>query len=268
MAASNKNLKIEFTGDLSGLSIVLNGKTFYMDKENGKNKERSPSQKKAQIDHSVSATFAGCVHKIPILKRVWHKVDFKKIIRTSRGIDSDKAKDPGKAEIFNKIISANRKIKQDTDHPTSANKFVPENHYGMPGYNAVLLADELIVKINLIKNNDIMEFSTREQKLTAALIISAYDPKTRSKTKFEVFPRWDEIEEFTPSESCQFIFPLDAIEKDILKKYKNCYLYFTIVTETSAGRIIRCFNSHGVNSSLKGYPASPVHFTNEPTSNI
>ena len=39
MAVLNEKLKIEFTGDLSGLSLVVNGKTVYKDKVQGKKKD-------------------------------------------------------------------------------------------------------------------------------------------------------------------------------------------------------------------------------------
>jgi hypothetical protein len=266
MAALNRNLKIEFTGDLSGLSLVVNGKTFYVDNNSGKSKERTEGQIKLQKNHSINSTFASCVNKIPIVKKVWSKSLFSKSQKQSYLTNKEERHYAGKAAAFNKIMAANRKVKQDTDHPTAANLFVPGNLDGIPRYDAILTADELIVNLDFIQNNERMKFSSREEMVTGAAVFSAYNPKKRSKVKFEVFPMW-ERKKFIPADTCQFTFQLSSDEQDLLKRYNDCYLYFTIVTETEGGRIIRGFDSKGVTSSLKEYLVSPVHFTNEPTLN-
>jgi hypothetical protein len=164
-------------------------------------------------------------------------------------------------------MAANRIVKHDSEYPTKYNPFVPSNDDSIPSYKAILLPNELIVNIDLIINNAIMEFSPKEQLLTGVVIFSPYISKKKSITKFEVFPKWQEIKEFKPSELYQINFPITPDEQEILRKYKNCYLYFTIVTETPFGKIIRCFNSQGVTSSLKDYPICPVQFTNVPILN-
>ena len=267
MAAQNENLKIEFTGDLSGLSIVVNGKTLYKNKGNGKNdKHPSPAQVRLYKNHSVSSTFASCVNKIPVLKQVWRNTKFKKSPRQSYGKDSEERKSAGKAATFNKIVAANRKIKQDQDYPNESNKFVPDNLEGMPKFDAILLGEELIVNIDFIMNGDRMVFDKSEQSITGAAVFSAYHPKKRSKDKFELFPKWETMKEFISADSCQIILPITIEEQEILKRYNDCYLYFTIATEKRGGKLIRCFNSPGVSSSLADYPLGPVHFTNQPKS--
>jgi len=264
MAVSKEKLKIEFTGDLSGLSIIVNGKSLYKDKVNTKNKDLSPKQKKEQETHSVISKFARSINSVPVLKRVWDKTEFKRSYRKFKKTDMFGSPAPGKVIPFNKIMGVNRKVNQKTDHPTSNNIFVPENREYLPIYNAILLQDELTVNVSLIKNDSMMEFSYKEQMVTGTAIISSYGPKKICKKRFEIFSRWQTIKEFVPAESCQFSFPLSIKEQEILKKYKNCYLFFTIVTETAFEYIIRCFSSKGITSSLKDYPVSPVHFTNQP----
>ena len=265
MAAQNKKLKIEFTGDLSGLSIVVNGKTLYLDRngENGKeNKYRSPAQINLQKNHSVISTFASCVNKIPAIKQVWKKSLFSKSLKQSYGTNKSERQYAGKAANFNKIMAANRKIHQDFDYPTGISLFVPDNLVGMPHYDAILLGEELIVDINFMRNGERMKFTDKEKRLTGAAVISAYNPKKRSKIKFEAFPKWEIISNFIPSDTYQINLSITVEEQEILKKYKDCYLYFTIVTETELGKLIRCFNTRGESSSLADYPVSPVLFTN------
>jgi hypothetical protein len=265
MAASQNILKIGFKGKFSELSISVNGKTLHFDelKGNGK-KNRSPKQIQAQKDHSFISKFAGRINRIPVLKRVWHKFDYEAPYRASVKRDMYGSPIPKKTTPFNKIMAANRKVKQDIDHPNEYNPFVPTNADSMPAYSALLLPEELIVNINFVRNNQIMDFSEKEKKITGAALFSAYNPKRKSNTRFEVFSKWNEIKEFTPSAYYRISFPVTSEEQEILKKYKDCYFYFTIVTETETGRIIRCFSSRGVTSSLKDFPVSPVQFTNEP----
>lgn len=265
MAASKNILKIGFNGNLSGLSISVNGKTLCLDDLNGNGKKtRSPKQIQAQKNHSLISTFAGSINSIPILKRVWYKFYYKAPYRASVKRDMYGSPIPKKTTPFNKIMAANRKVKQNIDYPNEYNPFVPTNADSMPAYNALLLPEELIVNINFVRNNNIMDFSKREHKMTGAALFSAYNPKRKSNTRFEVFSKWNEIKEFTPSASYKINFPVTSEEQEILKKYKDCYFYFTIVTETETGRIIRCFSSRGVTSSLKDFPVIPVEFTNEP----
>ena len=160
-------------------------------------------------------------------------------------------------------MAANRKIHLDTDHPERFSQFVPEGAQGLMRFDAILLADELIVNLSMISNGERIKFSEKEQRLTGAAVISPYNPRKRSNKRFDVFPKWEIYNEFNTGDTHQITFSITSEEQELLKKYKDCYFYFTIVTETGSGRIIRYFDTRGVTSSLGDYPVSPVQFTNE-----
>ncbi len=253
---------IEFRGKLTGLTVIINGRVVYRDKEKEDVGElRSSAVIRAQKKHAVVASFASSVNKIPVLHKIWRTSYFRKSDKASIGKDSLDREYAGKASAFNKIMAANKRISPLLERPSEKNLIVPANKRTLPTFNANLLSDELIIKVFFKDYND-PKFKLKDKAITAAAIICPYNPKERGDKRFELFPKWSHIDKFIPSETLEINLAISDEERAILKKYNECMLYFTLVVETSGGRILYYYSTEGVSSSLECYNISPVLFSN------
>jgi hypothetical protein len=260
MAETLDGATFEFRGKLTGLTIIVNGRVLYTEKEDAV-ETRSAAVIRAQKKHATVSSFASCVNKIPVLSKIWRTSYFRKSNKASIGKDKIDREYAGKASAFNKIMAANKRLKTLIERPTEKNLIVPGNRLFLPSFTSLLLSDELIVKF-VFKNYNAPDFRFKEKAITGAAIICPYNPKDRTDKRFELFPKWNHIVKFIPSETLEINLAISDEERDIIKKYNECLLYFTLVLETSGGRIIDYFSTEGVSSSLENYDVSPVVFTN------
>lgn len=237
MRESNSDLVINFRGRIDNLLIKHKGKVILnYNGEADQPDEPSPGYLKNQGKLGVTSSFAKEVNSIPILKAIWHRSYFKKSLKTRFKVAPFKRIKPGKAVAFNKIISANNKFSSD-EHPTINNIIIPSSTSSVDITNAVW--NKQGIDFTIPPCPYFFDFPDKGIELTGAAIICAYNPKRRTRKKYDLVHKCYTIGDFIYTENQDLTIAFEPEEAERIWKYKNLILYFTIVVINEKMQIIK-----------------------------
>jgi hypothetical protein len=259
MSGIKKKTVVEFVGGLKDLVIKVGGKIVYSGESAGKKKtDESEKEKLGKAQMVMVSQFASCVNNVPALKYIWGKSRFRKTDRAGRNMYTDEKKKSGKANAYNKIVSANRRGISIELRPCSNNVITPDDGQTLAKFKAIISREGITLKCDYPE--EVYMFPYAKRKLTPVGIICPFDPIGKSKVKFEMISKWYDIEEFAPWDYKEFFFRFDATDLEIMSKYKNCIIYITFVEETGSGKKTKWYQFGSEEFSLEGYPDNEIVF--------
>jgi hypothetical protein len=262
MPENKKKTVVEFAGGIKDLVIKVGGKIIYSGERESKRKtEASEKEEKGLAEMAMVSKFASCVNSVPALNYIWKNARFKKTNRKSFHLNSEEVRNSGKANAYNKIVSANRRGKSIGLRPDIRNRIVPDSGKTLAKCKQVLKS-EGISQRNYYHGND-MAASYAKRKMTFVAIVCPFDPKKRSKTKFEMISKWYDIKEFTIKEHDKFHFPFDDADIEVIRKYRNCIVYIVFVEESHGGKKTKWYEFGSEEFSLSGFPEKEIVFRDD-----
>jgi len=263
MPENKKKTIVEFAGGLKDLVIKVGGKIVYSGEKEYKSKtHESEKAMMGLAQMAMVSKFASCIYNVPALRYIWKYSRFRKTDRAGVNKYSDEKSKSGKPSTYNKIVSANRRGLLNDLRPNSNNMIVPHTIDTLSKTKAILSYEGIKIK------NDYPEsffmFPYAQQKMTPVGIICPFDPKKKSKTRFEMISKWYDIEEFTPRKYAEFFFRFDTKDVEIMSKYSNCIAYFTFVENSNSGIKTKWYQFGSEEFSLGGYPEKEIVFRQDP----
>ncbi len=90
------------------------------------------------------------------------------------------------------------------------------------------------------------DFTDRENALTGAAILCAYNPKRRANKKFELFSKCYTVNDFIFKERNDLSIAFELEEAEKIWKYKNVILYFTIIVVNDKVKIKKWSYTGGI----------------------
>ena len=259
MSEIKKKTVVEFAGGIKDLVIKVGGKIVYSgEKESKKKTDESEKEKLGKAQMVMVSKFASCINKVPPLRYVWGKSRFRKTDRAGRNKYTEEKKESGKAKAYNKIVSANRRGKSIDLRPNSKNVIIPDADKLLAHFKAVLSREGITLKSDYPE--DYFLFPYAKRKLTPVGIICPFDPKGKSKVKFEMISKWYDIAEFTPWDYKEFFFQFETTDLETMSKYKNCIVYITFVEGYGSGKKTKWYQFGSAEFSLSGYPDNEIVF--------
>ena len=259
MSGIKKKTVVEFAGGIKDLVIKVGGRIVYSgEKEIKKKTDESEKEKLGKAQMVMVSKFASCINRVPPLRYVWGKSRFRKTNRAGRNLYTNEKKESGKAEAYNKIVSANRRGISIDLRPNSKNIIIPEADKSLANFKAVLSREGITLKSDYPEEYFLFPYAIR--KMTPVGIICPFDPKRKSKVNFEMISKWYDIEEFSPWNCKEFFFQFDKTDLEIISKYKNCIIYITFVEEYGSGKKTKWYQFGSEEFSLSGYPENEIVF--------
>jgi hypothetical protein len=250
MAEAKNNLIIKFGGRLDSLYIKHEGKVIL----DYKGKPEEPKKESANVVKSkgkmaAASSFAKAVYSISILRDIWRKSYFKKSLKVRFHFNPGQRRRAGKANIFNKIVAANRKVTID-EHPTIHNMLVPNKFNGLNILKASVNNNGIHISYSRIYDFPID--SNDDSKLTAAMVLCAYEPKRKLNKKFELIAKDQELKDKNNLEWNNITLPLREEEAELIASYKSIIIYFAVVYTTANGLIINWISAFPFEMTNKG----------------
>jgi hypothetical protein len=237
MAETKNDLIIKFRGRLDNLFIQHRGKVILNYNGNEELPEDQPDGFiKNQARLGVTSSFAKAVHSIPILQEIWLRSNFQKREKIRSKFTRREKTKPGKAKAFNKIVSANNKYSGD-EHPTKRNIIVPWIGSSFDISNTVLSKEG--INISIPKSQEFFNMPGEDNLFSLAAVVCALNPKRKANKKFELITKYYGIKDFNYKKKNDLLIALELEEADIIRKYKNLILYFTIICTTNTEKVVK-----------------------------